>query len=299
MEKKGSLRDSQTISNGLSIFSQFLAHDMTFESTSKFKGVQDVGTFQNDRTINLDLDCVYGQKTQTFLYDMDDEDKMLLGKCYSDDENTWWDLQRNEQCKAIIPDARNDENIIVSRMQVLFIRFHNQMVDWVRAQGVAKHEVFAEARKLVIWHYHWLIIWEYLKKMLAPEVFNRIMNDGCQYYTVPFQLPLEFTGAAFRVGHSQTREKNRINETTEKTLFQLGFFSQMEEYVDWKYIFNFGCGNVQFAKKIDTKIGASFHNIPFIKSSNKREKSLPIPEFKTRSPLWIAMRRRSRNATRL
>ena len=42
--------DSKAISNGLSIFSQFLAHDMTFESTSKFKGINEPTSFQNDRS---------------------------------------------------------------------------------------------------------------------------------------------------------------------------------------------------------------------------------------------------------
>lgn len=58
---------SQFISNGMAIFSQFLAHDMTFESSSQLKGQSnDISQFQNDRSINLDLDCIYGQKTQSF-----------------------------------------------------------------------------------------------------------------------------------------------------------------------------------------------------------------------------------------
>ncbi len=265
--------DSRTISNGLATFGQFLAHDLTFENTSKFKGAQEAGFFQNDRTLNLDLDCVYGQKTQTFYYDAKDTDKLLLGKRFTEGENVWYDLQRNKQCKAIIPDARNDENIIVSRMQVLFIRFHNRMVDHLRRTSCPT-DIFKEARKQVVWHYHWLIIHEYLKKMMDPAVFEDLMENDCRYYTRPNALPLEFSGAVFRAGHSQSRGRNRISAKVEKGIFDLGFFSEMEQFVDWRYIFNFGDNKVQYARRIDTNIAREFHNIPFIKTDNRREKSL-------------------------
>ncbi len=279
-KRQAAKNDSKVISNGVSIFSQFLAHDITFESSSKLKGqFNQASRFQNDRTINLDLDCVYGQKTQAFFYDAKDTAKLLLGKEYKAGGNTWHDLQRNAQGKAIIPDARNDENIIVSRMQVLFIEFHNKMVDDLRKKKY-KGNVFSEARRKVTWYYHWLIIHEYLYKIMDWEIFERIKNEGCQYYTQPHALPLEFSGAAFRTGHSQTRSMNRINEDTEKSLMDLGFFTTMEDYVDWNYIFNFGDDKCQFAKLIDTKIGLAFHDIKFIKAKRKIDRSLPFLNLK-------------------
>ena len=272
--------DSRVISNGLSIFSQFLAHDMTFESTSKFGKFGNIGHFQNDRTINLDLDCVYGQKTQDFLYDQEASGKILLGKCYEDGNKSWFDLQRNSQGKAIIPDARNDENIIVSRMQVLFIQFHNKMVDYLTYKKCDKKIIFQEAKKRVIWYYHWLIIYEYLYKIMDWNVFDDLMENECRFFKTPHALPLEFSGAAFRVGHSQTRDTNRINAKIEKPLFELGFFTEMKEWVDWRYIFNFGDGKCQFAKRIDTKVGVSFHDIPFIPSKDKYDRSLPYRNLK-------------------
>ena len=271
--------DSKVISNGISIFSQFLAHDITFDTTGAFSGANNISQLQNDRTINLDLDCVYGQKTKDFLYDAKDTDKILLGKQYRSGKTSWYDLQRNSQGKAIIPDARNDENIIVNRIQVLFIQFHNKMVDHLRDKKF-QGNVFNEARRLVIWHYHWLIIYEYLYKIMDWKIFEDILKNGCRYYTQPYSLPLEFSGAAFRAGHSQTRDLNRINKTTEKKLFDLGFFTTMKENVDLHYIFNFGDDKCQFAKLIDTKIAKSFQNIPFIKSKVKEERSLAYRNLK-------------------
>ncbi|MEL7160607.1 MAG: peroxidase family protein, partial [Bacteroidota bacterium] len=267
--------DSSTITNGVGIFSQFLAHDITFDANSRLRAGNRIAGIVNDRTTNLDLDCVYGQKTQDFYYDAKDTDKLLLGKEYTDGTHHWRDLQRNAQHKAIIPDSRNDENIIVSRMQVLFLRFHNRMVDHLRATDCIT-KAYAPARRQVIWHYHWLIVHEYLGRMCDPSIWTRLVREPARYYTQPGPLPLEFTGAAFRVGHSQTRDDNRISDTVDKGLFELGFFTAMEEFVDWRYIFDCGDGRVQYARRIDTKIGKSFHRIPFIKTKDRKEQSLPF-----------------------
>ncbi|MCK5207359.1 MAG: hypothetical protein KAQ79_05045 [Cyclobacteriaceae bacterium] len=271
--------DSRYFSNGLAIFGQLLAHDMTFEVTSKFRGYNQVETFFNDRTIRLDLDCLYGQWNQDFLYDASARDKLLLGEEHDHDGITWSDLQRNTQGKAIIPDARNDENIIVSQLHILFILFHNKMIDKVK-EHCSNYDAFQEARKQVIWHYQWLILHEYLYKITDWVIFRDILKNGPKYFVCPDFLPLEFTGAIFRTGHSQTRETNRINKDTEKNLFELGAFSKMEDYVDWHFLFDFGDDCVEYARLIDTKIGKIFHDIPFIKSGKKYERSLPYRNLK-------------------
>ncbi len=275
MMEFSSCKDSKCFSNGLSIFGQFLAHDITFETSSRFHGRNETGRFVNERTIHFDLDSMYGQWTQDYLYDENDRVKLLLGKQHQNEEgHHWTDLQRNDQSKAIIPDARNDENIIVSRMQVLFIDFHNCMIDYLR-ESCPSGELYREARRQVLWYYHWLIIHEYLRKICDPATLDNILTNGPKFYDDPCRLPLEFTGAAFRTGHSQTREDNRINKNTKKNLFELGSFQEMTNFVDWRYLFDFGDGNVQYAKLIDTKIAKAFHDIPFIPSKDKHERSLP------------------------
>ncbi len=279
-KREGKCTDSKCVTNGLGIFGQFLAHDITFEVTSKFRASAATKILENHRSIQLDLDCMYGQWTQDFLYNKDDKEKLLLGKYYNDKvKNVWQDLQRNKQQKAIIPDARNDENIIVSRMHALFIEFHNSMIDYQR-KNCGKQSVYKDCRQETIWHYHWLIIHEFLKKIIAPDIFEDIFTNGSTYYCHPTILPLEFTGAAFRMGHSQTRNTNRINATTEKGLFELGAFQTMEEYVDWKYLFDFGDEKVQYAKKIDTNIEKVFHDIPFIRTDDRWQRSLAYRNLK-------------------
>ena len=36
---------------------------------------------------------------------------------------------------AILPDPRNDENLIIAGLQCAFILFHNNAVDWAREHG--------------------------------------------------------------------------------------------------------------------------------------------------------------------
>ena len=274
MMEYSSCNDSKCFTNGLGIFGQFLAHDITFETSSRFTGHNEASRFTNERTIHFDLDCMYGQWTQDYLYDKDNRVKLLLGECPLEAYPNYYDLQRNFQGKAVIPDARNDENIIVSRFQVLFIQFHNKMIDYL-GDACPSGRLYKEARRKVIWHYHWLIIHEYLKKICDPEILQNILDHGPKFFNTPWLLPLEFTGAAFRTGHSQTRENNRINKTTKKNLFELGHFQKMTDYLDWRYLFDFGDEKVEYAKLIDTKIAKIFHNIPFIQSKDKKERSLP------------------------
>jgi hypothetical protein len=56
----------------------------------------------------------------------------------------------------------------------------------------------------------------------------------------------------------------------------LGFFTEMTDYVDWRYLFDFGDGKVEYARRIDTQIGRTFHNLPFIKTKDRKERSLPF-----------------------
>ena len=266
-------RIGRGLTNGASIFGQFLAHDITFEVSSSFKNLPELAAIENERTINFDLDCLYGQRNQSFYYDRHDNAKFLLGQQYHDGTHSWNDLPRNTQEHAIIPDARNDENIIVSQMHVLFMRFHNRVVDELRENG-DEDNVFEKARNLVTWHYHWLIIQEYLVPLLDLEIFVDLFKNGCKYYTRPHALPLEFTGAAFRVGHSQSPDQVQLSETMTKPLFELGHFNRMDQYIDWRYLFDFADGKVNFAPKIDTVIAEAFHDLPFVNLADPFLRSL-------------------------
>ena len=73
------------------------------------------------------------------------------------DGATRLDLPRNRQNTALVGDPRNDENLVAAQLQLAFLRFHNQVVDDVKTElgpGYTVQEIFAEAQRVVRWHYH-------------------------------------------------------------------------------------------------------------------------------------------------
>src|SRR6185369_12263870 len=76
-----------------------------------------------------------------------------------------FDLPRNSQQVALTGDPRNDENLIVSQLHLAMLRFHNAVVADVAADlgpGFTAEEIFAEAQRIVRWHYQWIVVHEFL-----------------------------------------------------------------------------------------------------------------------------------------
>ena len=126
--------DNPRIPAGYTYLGQFVDHDITFDPTSKLRGHNDPRTLANFRTPRFDLDSLYGSgpKDQPFLYDWSSERhpgvKLLVGASSGEGSITA-DLPRNAQGRALIGDARNDENLAVSAMHAAFLKFHNAILD--------------------------------------------------------------------------------------------------------------------------------------------------------------------------
>ena len=109
-----------------------------------------------------------------------------------------------------IPDARNDENLVVGQFQVGMIRFHNAVVDWVRENEPALADdraVFDRAQQLVRFHYQWLVLHDYLRTLTTPGVLDQVLLSESSLFDPPhpIAMPLEFATAAYRFGHSMVR----------------------------------------------------------------------------------------------
>jgi hypothetical protein len=100
----------------------------------------------------------------------------------------------------------NDENLIITGLHCAFILFHNRAVDYAREHGSSTwQEAFAEARRLTIWHYHWLVLHEFLPLFVGQTMVDDVLQNGRQFFTVgPGEafMPVEFQGACYRFGHS-------------------------------------------------------------------------------------------------
>jgi hypothetical protein len=90
-------------------------------------------------------------------------------------------------------------------------------VDRVRHEqpSLDDEDVFAEARRLVTWHYQWIILHEFLPQLVDVSVLDDVITNGRRYY-LPKKgdafIPVEFQ-ITYRMGHSMVRPSYRANFT--------------------------------------------------------------------------------------
>ena len=140
--------------------------------------------------------------------------KLLVGRNPDGPEFAAEDLPRNQQGRALIGDPRNDENLVISQLALLFIRFHNKVVDLVRGRNPASSstDVFVEAQRLVRWHYQWIVKHEFLP-LIVGDVLADVKPSHFEWDAAkgPF-MPVEFSVGAFRFGHSMVRDDYKLND---------------------------------------------------------------------------------------
>ena len=212
-------------------FGQFIDHDLTFDPEPSFKKVKDLDAVIDFRTAAFDLDNVYGRgkDDQPYLYE---GDKFVLGAKIlggSPHGAGAHDLSRNSAGRALIGDPRNDENSIVSQLQGLFLRLHNRAVDEVAktAKNDKRVDVFKTTLQMVRDHYQYVVMNDFLTKIVSNNVLKTLktgdrwdaskLTFGWNSDT-PF-MPVEFSVAAYRLGHSMVRPGYRLNDAIIEAIF--------------------------------------------------------------------------------
>jgi hypothetical protein len=279
--------DSKTLFAVMTYFGQFLDHDITFDPTSSLERQQDADAVRNFRTPSLELDNVYGAgpAANPFLYDQSKPNKMLVGRASNDPAEV--DLPRNSQGVALIGDPRNDENLIVAQLHLAFLKFHNVVVDQLTTidDGAQDASDFEKAQRLVRWHYQWLVLKEFLPAIVGEQTLAAVLNGGRKLYTPqnPF-IPVEFSVAAYRFGHSMVQPGYGINDGFGARLFPAdsnvpppssgqprsdlrGGPIRFQERVNWKNFVDTGAPKSPGAptirsSKIDTLLAPSLLNLP-------------------------------------
>lgn len=281
---------------GFTYFGQFVDHDITLDVSSTLDAATDATTINNMRSPALDLDAVYGRgpAMDPFMYDFPPSGpippsaiKMQLGTNTATGPGgpggtggiggmvvqTDWDLPRANTAAltALIGDPRNDENLIVSQFHHAMLRFHNRVVDML-VLAAFPGDIFVEAKKIVIHHYQWAVVNDFLKRICGPTAVADALANVVAPVGSTFRMPVEFSVAAYRFGHSLIRNRYWVNfnfpTATLDQVFEFARVPRLPVFSNWVVDMNafFDTGVTvpvnNKARKIDSVLAAGLETLP-------------------------------------
>ncbi len=227
------------------------------------------------------------------------------------------------EARALIGDPRNDENFVIAQLHAAFIAFHNRLTDILieRHYGDLRHrfctrtpdcgtrilagrltrkaqkKIFEKAREHVIHYYHRIIAEDFLPRVIGEHRTRDILVNGRRFFfphgfrkhrgslEKPF-IPLEFSTAAFRFGHSQVSDGYVIREGVFSRILDISVQAHKpltrRNIVDWKYFFPIEkrMRGINLARKIDTRIAKSLFDLGGSDVlRGRRVNSLPMRNF--------------------
>jgi Animal haem peroxidase len=238
------------------------------------------------RSPSLDLDSLYGagpaDPGSAKFYEADGL-HLKMGKTVAaegEPSRDGFDLPRGAgntvaaKRKAIIPDPRNDENLAVAQTHLAFIRFHNRVVDTLPA-SVPAAQRFEKARAKVTRHYQWMLRTDYLPRICAPGVVSNVFNSGRKAFEVGVPatdvptMPIEFSVAAFRLGHSMIRAAYDWNKIFDNGLGTLFFL----------FTFSAGSGNLGGSPRLLSSWIADFRRLYDFSEAGRADLTVPVAKF--------------------
>ena len=277
VEREGTL----TPRVGYTYFGQFLGHDLTYDTTPLEGPYLEPGDTPNYRTPSLDLDHVYGggPEKSPHLYEGDEG-----GETFKVGATTPTGYLRDLPMKhgmVLIgdqQDTRNLDNLILRQLHVVFLKFHNEAIRQLSSKSITDVEnlgagsLFERAQRLVRWHYQWIVRHDYLPRILHTSIWNH------QERRTPAQLgphgsysvPIEFSLAAFRFGHSMVRNAYRLNCRTKRVVIgELMALGQKAAPIADDYLMEWGTffdglptsGPQASSAFIDTSISRAMHGL--------------------------------------
>lgn len=297
---------------GYTFLGQFISHDLSFDELGSDFPIKlsELEGLKSKRNPTLELDSLYGCFFDEVKNEISNPELYLEDKCRFKLDRTLEesthpdatfgflnDLPRKDQT-ALIGDKRNDENLAIAQTHVAFLRFHNAVVDYLeQKQLVTKDKLFETARVIVIKYYQAVILYDFLPKIVDNDILDQViiwaktndpklnwLEDGKDTF-----IPIEFSAAAFRFGHSQLQDayewnsifqSPNVNGTFENLFLftgmgRLGGFTDPQKrfenligswVIDWRRFFDFSKYDIQdvpinFSRKIDPNIADTLRQL--------------------------------------
>ena len=267
--------DIETIPAGYIYFGQFVDHDMTLDKTPLTQQRQDPRGMVNYDTPKFDLGSVYGKGPagSPELYDPAKPGYLLVNP-----HDQLFDLPRDAVGAAYLGDPRNDENLIVAQLHVVFLRMHNKLMEGGKT--------FEQAQQQLRWTYQYLIVNDFLPRIVGQDVVNSLIRrrgtGPIQFTGKLYQprnvnkpyMPVEYSGAAYRFGHSMIRAEYEVQDGHTVPIFGQDGYEDLRGnrqipsslWIDWNYFFEIPGMNTpddrNMARLIDAQISLPLTKLP-------------------------------------
>ena len=158
--------------------------------------------------------------------------------------------------------------MIVAQLHLAFLKFHNKVAETNPTLS------FAELRRIVTWHYQWMVLNDFLPRILHRDELKRVLAHGPTHFQFAGEafMPVEFSAAAYRL-HTMIREsydfnrvfgpgEGRLAPATLELLFKFTGFSGTGGsipvpsiwIIDWNRFFDFGARPPNFARRMDAQL---------------------------------------------
>src|SRR2546423_1500732 len=278
---------------GYTYFGQFVGHDLTHDATPLAGLYAEPEKTPNFRTATFDLDHVYagGPKGSPYLYEgEEDAETFKIGATVPSGYRRDLPIGHGHLLIGDLQDTRNVDNLLLRQLHVLFLKFHNEGIRQLQtnpamksvADSLGEGPVFEKARRLVCWHYQWIIRHDYLPRILHNDVWQSQQRRTPLARGNAFSVPIEFALAAFRFGHSMVRNAYRLNCRHKRVLIgelmELGQKAEPildDDLVEWGTFFDGlpTSGPPASSSFIDTSVSLAMHGLSAgtIRLANKLE----------------------------
>ncbi|MGQ0619455.1 MAG: peroxidase family protein [Panacagrimonas sp.] len=307
--------DNPMIDAAFTYLGQFIDHDIGLDEDSVLGEPNDPWRIRNDRAPSLSLDSLYGggPAADPRLYVENSGGLMRVGALV-DDGQRLMDLPWDEQvARPLLGDRRNAENFIVSQLHVAFLHFHNEVLRRVREDHLDdgldnSEDEFERAQRLVRWHYQWIVVREYLPKLVGPQLVSELLDlpNPARLFRpradAPLWVPAEFSAAVFRFGHSQVQTRYVLGRDFQARVFpenpdtlpwsnpqlprtDLQYSrASSKDLIDWNFLLKIGplpSSGTRFSSRIDRRIAPPLFVLPA--AARRHLKGLPLYSLPART----------------
>lgn len=267
---------------GFTYFGQFLGHDLTHDVTPLKGPYSEPECTPNYRTPTFDLDHIYGGGPQESPYLYEGEpgaETFKIGATAATGYLRDLPIKHGTVLIGDLQDRRNLDNLILRQLHVVFLKFHNEALRQVGSgsalaslEELGRGTLFERAQRLVRWHYQWIIRHDFLPRILHTDVWNyhERRNIRRPDPEKSYAVPIEFSLAAFRFGHSMVRNAYRLNCRQKRVVIgDLMALGQSASPIPDDYLIEWGTffdgmptsGPQASSNFIDTSISRAMHGL--------------------------------------